>query len=124
MQVELTFEGEFPTLNEIIDASKSHFAAYMDAKEVYTNIVITECIKYPRPPLLTKPIKAHFLWYRENRRFDPDNVAAGQKYIFDGLVKGRVLKGDGWKHIKSISHAFKVDKHNPRVEVTLTEVEK
>lgn len=123
MQVELTFEGEFPTLNEVIDMSKSHFGAYKDSKEVYTNAVITECIKYPRPPQFTEPVDVHFLWYRSSRRSDPDNIAAGQKFILDGLVKGGVLKNDGWKQVKSISHDFEVDKHNPRVVVTLTEVE-
>jgi len=123
MQVKITFPGEFPTLNQIIEENKSHFAIYAKNKATFTGIVAWGCKKHPRPPALEKPVEVHFKWYRKNRRFDPDNIAAGQKYILDGLVEGKVLENDGWKQIKELHHTFEVDKKNPRVVVTLTEVE-
>jgi hypothetical protein len=32
------------------------------------------------------------------------------------------LENDGWKQVKSIYHKFEIDKGDPRVEVTITEM--
>jgi len=72
---------------------------------------------------VTKPVTAKFTWYEENRRRDKDNIAFAKKFIFDGLVKAGVLKGDGWDYVAGFSDDFKVDKHKPRVEIEIREVE-
>lgn len=63
-----------------------------------------------------------FVWYRKNRRNDPDNIQVGTKYIFDAFVKNGVIENDGWNEINSITHKFRVDKDNPRVEIFISEV--
>jgi len=47
---------------------------------------------------------------------------AGQKFILDGLVQAGVLSNDGWKQIGKVTHDFKIDRQNPRVEVELKEI--
>ncbi len=53
-------------------------------------------------------------------RTDPDNIAFAQKFVFDGLQESGVLRGDGWKDIRSIRHEFGVSEvGRVGVEVTL-----
>ena len=52
------------------------------------------------------------------------NVAAmSVKVIEDALQKYGVISNDGWANIAGYSQDFFVDKDNPRIEVTITEVE-
>ena len=50
---------------------------------------------------------------------DKDNIAAGIKFILDGLTKSKILKGDSWKYIGTITHKFEVA-GKPCVVVTLS----
>ena len=120
MIVELSITGELPGLNEIIDAAKSHFGAYATMKGIHTDAV---CWLTMRAPRLTRPIEATITWYAKDKRRDPDNVMAGQKFIFDGLVKAGVIPNDTWQYIKGIKHRFEIDRKNPRVEVRVVEIE-
>ena len=115
--MKLTIPGELPTLNEIIDASKSHYQAYRRLKSEAEERVIWPAKALPK----MDRVRLHITWYRSNRRHDPDNILAGTKFILDGLVQAGVLENDGWKEIDSISHDWKVDKDNPRVEVEIEE---
>jgi Holliday junction resolvase RusA-like endonuclease len=120
MIVEFSIPGEFPGLNEIIDAAKSHFGVYATMKETHTDAV---CWMAKQAPKLTRPVEATITWYAKDKRRDPDNVMAGQKFIFDGLVKAGVIPNDTWRYIKGIAHRFEIDRKNPRIEVRVVEVE-
>lgn len=72
--------------------------------------------------VIKSPITIHYAFYEPNRRRDLDNIAAvAHKFIQDSLVKCQVIENDGWQYIKGFSDEFHVDKHNPRIEVTLIE---
>lgn len=116
--IKFTIPGELPDMNTIIKVSKSHFIVYSKMKKKYTELVKSKAEGLPAIQ------SADFLiqWYCENRRKDPDNITAGQKFIMDGIVEAGVLPGDGWKQIGQINHKFHVDKDNPRIEVTIYEV--
>jgi Holliday junction resolvase RusA-like endonuclease len=120
MIVEFSIPGELPGLNEIIGAAKSHFGAYATMKETHTDAV---CWMAKRATKLTRPIEATITWYAKDKQRDPDNVMAGQKFIFDGLVKAGVIPNDTWRYIKGITHRFEIDRKNPRVEVEVVEIE-
>lgn len=109
--------GRLPGLNEIIAAAKSHYAKYSTEKKEHTEEVAW-LAKLARLP---KFEKAHLVitWFEPDRRRDPDNIMAGQKFILDGLVQAGVIPNDNQKHIVSIVHRFRVDKQNPRVEVEI-----
>lgn len=116
--MKFTIPGELPDMNQIIKASKSHYMAYSTMKKKNTELVQWSSKG------LQKIDRADFTitWYCKNRRKDKDNITAGAKFIFDGLVGNEILPNDGWKQIGDVKHIFKVDKENPRVEVELHEL--
>ena len=113
-RIKFTVQGELPGLNEIIAAAKSHYGQYAGMKKTYTDLIVWqvkgECIERCNVTLT---------WYAKNQKRDPDNISMGCKFVLDGLVKAGILKNDGWKQIAGITHKFKIDKNNPRVEVEL-----
>ena len=118
--IRLIIHGEYPTLNEVIKASKSHYMAYANQKKDYTALTMMHANNMPK---IDYKADYTFTWYRKDRRNDPDNIQVGTKYIFDGLVKAGKLENDGWKQINCIVHKFKVDKDNPRVEIDISKIE-
>jgi Holliday junction resolvase RusA-like endonuclease len=105
-------------MNEIVELSKQHWSKYSKLKEQYTQLVALSAHKLPELP----PADYTITWYCKNKRQDKDNIMAGQKFIFDGLMAARKLKNDGWKQVRDVTHRFEVDKDNPRVEVEIKEV--
>ena len=116
--MKIVIPGEFPTMNEIIEASKRHWASYSSMKRTYTSLVALYARKLPK----VEKADITITWVCKNRRQDPDNITAGTKFLMDGLVEAGVLENDGWKQIGDITHRFEVDKANPRVEIELSEV--
>jgi Holliday junction resolvase RusA-like endonuclease len=117
--MKLVIPGELPTLNEIISASKRHHMQYSNLKGIYTNLVCRHAQAQNTPKF--ERINVVITWYCKDKRKDKDNIATGQKFIFDGLVKAGVLDNDGWSQIGDVTHKFEVDKHKPRIEIKLTE---
>ena len=122
MNEKLIIPGELPGLNEIIAMSKEHWAKYAEEKHSRTEQIAwlakeQICGKYSRVDLI-------FNWYCKDKRRDKDNIIAGQKFIIDGLVEAGVIENDGWEQIGNISHFFKIDNKNPRVEILIEEVGK
>lgn len=111
----ITVHGTMPGMNEIIAASKKHYAAYAKLKKQHTENVIQSAEGLPEIRA------AHFAfdWYAKDKRRDPDNIASGVKFLLDGLVEAGVLPNDGWKEVLSITHTFHTDKAQPRVEVSI-----
>ena len=125
MSQPITFfvPGPLPNLNEIIGAAKGYHGrgfGYKTMKEEWTSLVVQAIRKCHIRPIK----KAHFAfyWKEKNKRRDPDNFVAGQKFIFDGLVEAGVLVNDGWDQIMSIEHLWGVDKLEPGVVVSILEV--
>ena len=120
MVIEFTIPGTLATMNEIVAASKKHPMVYANMKKDFTALVMIHARNLP------KVGKSDFVitWYCKDKRKDPDNIAGGIKCLMDGLVKAKVLDNDGWKQVNSITHYFKVDKANPRIEVLIRELKK
>lgn len=111
--------GEFPALNEIVDAAKRKYP-YMKMKKEFTEVAGWAVIKESR---IEKPVEIIFRWYTKNNKKDPDNVTAGQKFILDGFVAAGLLANDTRQYIKKLTHEFpEPDKEKPRVEVEIREV--
>ena len=120
--MKLEIPGRLPGLNEIIAAAKSHYAKYSTEKKEYTEEVAW-LAKQARLPKFEK-VYLVITWFEPDRRRDPDNIMAGQKFILDGMVAAGTIPNDSQKHIKGIVHRFRVDKRNPRVEVEIVDIEK
>jgi hypothetical protein len=117
---KLVIPGELPTMNEIINKSKTHWSKYKKMKETYDSIIsyyaTQQKIKF------FKSVKLEITYCRKNRKVDPDNISAGKKFIIDGLVQAGVLENDGWSEIKGFKENWEVDKDNPRTEINFEEV--
>lgn len=110
--------GRLPGLNEIIDAAKQgkgKYQPYALMKEEYTNSIAWLAKKLPA----YEKVALIITWYEPDRRRDPDNIMAGQKFILDGMVQAGTIPNDSQKYISGIIHRFRVDKQNPRVEVEI-----
>ncbi|WP_028609216.1 Holliday junction DNA helicase [Paenibacillus harenae] len=116
--MKLIIEGTLPSLNEMINASKSNKYKYVQMKDRAIRMVAWSAVKQLGK---IKIAKADYTitWYCPNKRRDKDNVIAGQKFIFDGLQEAGIISNDGWSQIGKITHDFGVDKDNPRIEVLI-----
>ena len=123
MTHKIVIPGELPDLNTIIAESKKgrgKWQPYNEIKQEYTNMVAWIAKSEIKKQL--KKIDLEITWICKNRRKDKDNISGGIKFVLDGLVVAGVIKDDGWGQVGDIYHKFKVDKHNPRVEVEIREV--
>jgi len=90
---------KLPGMNEIIAASKKHWAVYAKMKERYTELVCLEAMAARVKPV-TNQVLVILDWHEpEKGRRDPDNVFAGKKFIFDGLKRAGVIVDDNKKWV-------------------------
>ena len=87
-----------------------------------------QCIYYIREQLkgvkIEKPITIHYEIYAQDKRHDRMNIAsATDKSFQDALQLCGVIKNDGWDDVINCTFDFKLDRENPRTEVTITELE-
>ena len=112
----MVIKGELPGLNEIIAAAKQLWT-YVSMKQENTALVKLQVLRHKE---MEKPFEIICRWYTKDLRRDTDNVAAGVKFVLDGLKDAGVIMGDSRKWVKKITHEFpEPDKGNPRVEVEL-----
>ena len=127
----LIIPGELPTMNDIIEAAKGRGyskgqivpgAAYAAWKKTHTDKVwaLAKAAKL-RP--VTRPVRLHFLWVRKDKRTDPGNIRAAEKYVGDGLERAGVLPRDSWQWVVSFTDHFAICRDSPRTEVIIEEVD-
>lgn len=121
MNCKIIIPGLLPGLNEYISAERTnkHIAAKMkrQTEELVIYIARAKHIKFNQPVHIT------YRWIEKNRKRDKDNIAFAKKFVQDALVKAKVLENDGWQHITGFTDLFEVDPKNPRVEITIQEVQ-
>ena len=120
MKMKLIIPGRLPGLNDMIEAARRNRYESAKMKKEYTELVAW-CAKSAMLPHFER-VDLIITWYEPNMKRDKDNIMAGQKFILDGLVQAGVLSNDGWKQIGKVTHDFKIDRQNPRVEVELIEI--
>lgn len=125
MKYKLTIPGLLPGLNEYIDAERSHKGKYKAAsmKRQAQNVIGYMIRTQLRGVRFTRPVVIRYLWIEPSRRRDKDNIAFAKKFIQDALVETGVLRNDGWSEIEGFTDNFALDPKNPRVEVTIEEME-
>ena len=125
MQYRFVIKGKLPGLNEYLKAERSFCRGHScgnDMKQGYQMFISNAIRASLKRQAIKPPVMIHYSFYEPDRRRDLDNIAAvAHKFIQDALVKCRVIENDWWQYIKGFSDEFHVDKHNPRIEVTLIE---
>ena len=124
MEYKLIIENRLPSLNEYQYACRSHFSKGAQLKKQWIMIVSAYINQQLRGVKINNKVIIEYKWYEPNRKRDLDNITGfGKKVIQDALVENEVLKNDGWEHILGFTDTFYIDKENPRVEITIIEVE-
>lgn len=119
MKATFTIPIRLPGMNEIIDAARTNkFASAAMKKKATADCAALLGVTVPFNP----PVAVEIEWFEPNSRRDVDNIMAGQKFILDALVGRGFLPNDGQKEIVALSHRFHRDAQNPRVVVTVYEI--
>jgi hypothetical protein len=114
----LWIPGVLPGLNEIIRLNRANKYAAAESKRNLTQSIGLLAKTQLKP---CEAIFLEFTWVEKNKRRDPDNVAAGKKFILDAFVEAGILKNDGWREVLGWKDVFEVDKNNPGVRVLIFE---
>lgn len=124
MTVKLIIPGRLPGMNEYIDAERRNRYAAAKIKTTSMDTVIKAARTSLGDWAAEASVRMDYLWIEPNMRRDKDNVSSyGRKIIQDALVEGGYLPNDGWRNVDGFSDSFAVDAENPRIEVTITEIE-
>lgn len=131
MEYHFTVPGTLPGLNDYLKAERKFTRRGGSAHSVGNDMkqenqmLICNAIRLKLKRLkIQRPVHISYRFYEPNRRRDLDNIAGvAHKFIQDSLVRCGVLENDGWEQITGFSDAFFVDRHNPRIEITIREVE-
>lgn len=113
-------------MNQVINSNRYSRYSGGDMKRAWTARTASSIKKqFIGQTLDDGPYWFNFVWYRKDKRTDPDNIAStGMKFIFDGFQLAKVLKNDGWQQVKGFNHEFRIDKEKPRVEINITKITK
>jgi len=129
--IKLVFTGVLPDLNIELNEAKRAITIgkgagkrtipgllYSNHKKKWTEAIAWQCKEQYKGDILSGPCAFVFDWYFPNTRKDPDNQYFAQKYVFDGLVMGKVLREDKYRNTKGgVLHLPNVDAGNPRLEL-------
>lgn len=119
MKQGFTILGKLPGMNEYTAAQRNNRYGGANLKKSAQKAVEAH-IRAARLKPIDRPVRILYQFYEPNRRRDKDNIAGfAHKVIQDALVTCRVLKNDGWDYVTGFSDDFRVDKREPRIEVTL-----
>lgn len=125
MSIKFVIAGKLPGLNELIDAERTHRQKGAKIKSEAESIVrwtIRAQLRKARPK---PPVMIHYHFIEPDKRRDKDNIASfAHKVIQDSLVKEHILDNDGWAYVEGFSDSFSVDKGNPRIIVTIEEIDR
>lgn len=123
MQYKFVIPGRLDGLNEYTSANRTN--PYKGAKMKSNNekVVILAIKQQLKGIHINHPIMLKYDFFEPNKRRDLDNISAfAHKVIQDSLVVAGVIKNDGWNDILGFRDQFYLDKGNPRIEITITEV--
>ena len=126
MRFELPFK--LPSLNEIIALThrrRGRYDPYNEEKKKLESDIVTVADRQHSDGSMSPPADLVIKWIHTDKRTDPDNIAAGKKFILDALSKkelwqsashDRVLENDGWKQISGFRDSFEKG-DEPRVVI-------
>lgn len=119
--------GPLPGMNEIVAAAKvgGKGHAYSAMKSKWTNLVKLNALAARIPKGKFTKVRLHMLWSEASKpngaQRDPDNIEAGQKFVWDGLVEAEILPNDKRANNAGSTHSHVLGPL-AGVEVTIEEV--
>lgn len=130
MQIEITLPGRPITKKNsqvVVKARTREGKTYhrpipSPAYQAYEEECLWRLKTYRGPRFEKTPVMLEAIYYMPDRRSWPDLVGLLQATC-DILEVAKIIDDDKWVCKFGDSHVAGVDKHNPRVEITITEVE-
>lgn len=113
-------------MNEFISANRSAHGICANSMKRKSQKEISAYLRQQLKTLhITKPIFIHYVYYEPNKRRDLDDISGYFHKVFqDSLVHSNVITDDGWSYVVGFSDNFHVSADNPRIEITIEEVER
>lgn len=107
------FDNRLPSLNKYIKALNANRYIGQKMKNENEELLAWQIIKQNQEKKL-KPIEEKvdilFIWYVKNQKEDKDNITFAKKFILDAMQKSRVLRGDGWRDISTLTDIVLISK--------------
>ena len=127
MIYKFTVFGFDSGLNELLAGRMYDFRTkkYRNHVKNKNDLICQKSIKQNlKDVVIDKPISISYHFYCKNKMRDRMNVgSACIKSFEDALQKCGVIKNDGWDDVLTPELHFSIDKENPRVEVSIKEME-
>lgn len=95
---EFMVPGRLDGLNEMIGEARKHWSSSAKQKKENQKLVVDELF-YSKIQPIPGPFLLDITWVERDDKRDPDNVAAGKKYILDGLQEMGIIPNDGRKQV-------------------------
>lgn len=125
MEYKLIIQGRLDSLNEYTSANRTNPHKGGKMKRDNETLIIWSIRQQLRKIQILSPVLIHYAFYEPNSKRDNDNIlSCATKFVQDSLVKTGVLQEDNQKCIPKFYFDTYVDKSNPRIEVTITELTK
>lgn len=122
--IKIVVPGKFGTLNEFIDANRRGRGNWNKGNDMKRNDQRVVYHYLPRGVRFDKRVFLEYHFFEPSARRDKDNVSGYFHKIFqDALVQKGIIRNDGWKDIEGWTDRFDIDRKNPRIEITIREVE-
>lgn len=123
MEYRFTIPGRLDGLNSYTAANRTNPHKGGKVKRDNEDHIIW-CIRQQLKGVhIEKPVLIYYHFFEKDNRRDGDNIlSCATKFVQDSLVKTHVLQEDNRKCIPHFYHDVTVDKENPRIEVTITEL--
>lgn len=113
----ITIRGEFPSLNEFIDANRIKRGAWSKGNSMKQRDQKIIQKQLPKVRYETA-VRLHYTYFCRTRRRDLDNISGYFHKVFqDALVTAGVLPNDNWRYIVGFSDSFELDRKDPRIEI-------
>ncbi len=123
MKYTVVIDGEFPTLNEFIDANRIRRGSWSKGNQMKRDnqdLINLSLRSQLRGAHIDDPVHLTYRFYCSNRRKDKDNICGYFHKIFqDSLVESQIINNDSWKYITGFKDEFFFDKESPRIEVEI-----
>lgn len=123
MDYKLTILGRLDALNDYTAANRQNYHKGGRMKKDNEETIIWQIRQQLRNVHINKPVLIYYRFFEPNNRRDNDNIlSCATKFVQDSLVKTKVLEDDNKAHIHNFYFDTFVDKTNPRIEITITEL--
>ena len=95
---------------------------YGGLKQKFTQLIAWETKRQTKKQYIN-PVDIVITWHCKDKKRDKDNIAAGAKFVLDGLVTSGLIQNDTWELVNTIQHKYIHDKRGWKVVVEIAEVE-